>query len=134
MYGPGILDRHHREYTPQEIRAIIPAAGFEILDVDTFDVAPPNASVRRVDRLLKVLRLFKSGLDVGERGSVIRCRCRKTGPVVERFPEALYPRYPYYDYAAYDEELAGRFKGRRYWHTNAFENKPSARAPQFSLT
>lgn len=117
-YGPGTMDRHHREYTPQELREILPAAGFDLRRMDTFDTTPPNRSVRRAGRLLKLLSWFKSDIDLTDRGRVIRCACIKVDEVGERFPEAIYPRYAYYDYAAYDRELERRFGQRKYWHTN----------------
>lgn len=116
-FGPGIMDRHHREYTPREVVDLVEAAGFTVEKIDTFDSVPPGRSIRHARTLLKMLNLIRPGIDLNYRNHVIRCACVKTGPVVERFPESLYPRYPYYDYAAYDRELTDRFGGRRYWRT-----------------
>ncbi len=121
-YGPGITDRHNREYTPSEIRTVLEAAGFDVLQLDTFDPSPPSASVRRVGRLLNVLKLVKQDIDCGLRGRVIRYAGVKAGSVVERFPEVIYPRYGYYDYAAYDRELTRRFDGRRYWRSSVVQD------------
>ncbi len=117
-YGPGTMDRHHREYAPDELRELMTAAGFEVCRLDTFDTDPLPGAVRKVRSLLKVLRWFKPAIDLDQRGRVIRVSCKKVGDVVERFPKLLYPRYEYYDYAAYDRELCARFGGRRYWRTN----------------
>lgn len=117
-YGPGIMDRHHREYAPHEIREIVQAAGFAIDEFDTFDIDPMNRSVRKVGRLLRLLSYLKPAIGVADRGSTMRCRATKIGPVIERFPPVIYPRYPYYDYAAFDRHLAGRFDGKRYWRTD----------------
>ena len=124
-FGPGITDRHHREYAPREVKEVLIAAGFEMRRFDTFDPLPPNRSFRRTARLLRVLNRVRSGIDLDYRGSVIRCLCVKTGEVIERFPETIYPRYAYYDYAAYDRELAERFGGRRYWRTNLRTAEPA---------
>ncbi|MBU0718431.1 MAG: class I SAM-dependent methyltransferase [Planctomycetes bacterium] len=118
-FGPGTMDRHHREYTPTEVREMLVAAGFEIQNLDTFDQIPPNPSVRRVGRLLRLLNWLKPGVERHLRGRVIRCEGVKVRGVVERFPEIVYSRYEYYDYAAYDRELTERFGGRRYWQTTA---------------
>ena len=126
-YGPGTMDRHHREYAPQEVRDVLVAAGFEVRQLDTFDPSPPNRSLRRIGQLLKLLRWFKPELSVECRSRVIRCVGVKVGEVVERFPEVLYPRYAYYDYGAYDRELERRL-GRRYWHTNVRSVEPEKRA------
>lgn len=117
-FGPGIMDRHHREYTPRDIIDLVQAAGFAIQRLDTFDSVQPGRSMRHARRLLKILNFLRPGIDLKYRNNVIRCSCVKIGPVIERFPESLYPRYPFYDYAAYDRELTERFGGRRYWRTN----------------
>jgi SAM-dependent methyltransferase len=130
-YGPGITDRHNREYTPNEIKTVLTAGGFEVCQFDTFDCLPPEAAVRNVGRLLSVLRMAKPEIDDKFRGRVIRCAGTKIGGVVERFPEIIYPRYLYYDYAAYDRKLAERFGGRRYWKSNASKNKNVPRAMEY---
>ncbi len=116
-FGPGIMDRHHREYTPDEIRAMVHAAGFEPRRLDTFDPVEPPPSVRKMGRILKMMKWLKPDIDADHRGRVIRCACVKTSSVTERFPEVIYPRYDYYDYAAYDRKLVERFGGHRYWKT-----------------
>lgn len=120
-YGPGIMDRHHREYAPRDVVEMVEAAGFSLRKLDTFDSTPPATTVRQVRRLMKVLRWIRPSIDLNHRHEVIRCVCVKTGGVKERFPEHLYPRYSYYDYAAYDRELTKRFSGRRYWRTSAVD-------------
>ncbi|MCH8148184.1 MAG: methyltransferase domain-containing protein [Planctomycetes bacterium] len=125
-FGPGTMDRHHREYVPDEVRRIMQAAGFEVDRLDTFDPQPLPKAVRKVKRLLRVLRWLKPDLDTDYRGRVIRCSCVKIGEVTERFPEAIYPRYDFYDYPAYDKELAARFDGRRYWRTNVVACRESS--------
>jgi len=117
-FGPGTMDRHHREYTPVELREILQTAGFDVEQLDTFDTKPPNASVRRAGKLLRLLSWFKPDIDLTLRGCVIRCACVKTGEVGERFPESIYPRYSYFDYGTYDRELEQRFGQRKYWRTN----------------
>ncbi len=117
-FGPGTMDRHHREYTPDELRELLPAAGFEVRQLGTFDPQPLAGPVRKVESLLKLLCRLRPDIDLNHRGRVIRCACVKTGSVVERFPELIYPRYEYYDYPAYEDELAARFDGGRYWQTS----------------
>ncbi len=121
-FGPDIMDRHHREYTPSDITGAVEAAGFTVHRLDTFDSTPVAPSVRRVRTLLRAISYLKPGIDLGLRNNVIRCDCVKAGPVAERFPENLYPRYRFYDYAAYDRELVRRFGGRRYWQSGAVDS------------
>lgn len=122
-FGPGIMDRHHREYAPEELRTIVQAAGFGVDQFDTFDIDPQNRSVRRVGRLLRVLSWLKPAIGDVQRGSTMRCTATKVGPVAERFPPLIYPRYPYYDYAAFDRRLTERFGGNRYWHSDVIDEK-----------
>ncbi len=126
-FGPGIMDRHHREYTPSDVAGMVEAAGFTVVKLDTFNGSPPDATMRHVRRLLKVLRWFRPEIDLDLRNDVIRCLCRKTSQVIERFPRHLYPRYRYYDYSTYDRELSERFSGRRYWGTSFTVEDPRAR-------
>jgi SAM-dependent methyltransferase len=123
-YGPGITDRHNREYTPQEVELLLRAAGINVERLDTFDPVPPSAPVTRVGRLLRLLRVIRSDIECNLRGRVIRCAGVKVGNVAERFPEVIYPRYAYYDYAAYDDALKQRFDGRRYWDSNVLPDAP----------
>jgi len=122
-FGPGIMDRHHREYVPDELRTIVQAAGFDVDQFDTFDIDPQNRSVRRVGRLLRVLSWLKPAIGEVQRGSTMRCAATKIGPVIERFPPTIYPRYPYYDYAAFDRRLTERFGGIRYWQSDVVEDE-----------
>ena len=102
-------------------------AGFNLIAAGKADsLQPPPDAVRKVERLLRVLRWLKPDLDTEHRGRVIRCSCMKVGEVTERFPEALYPRYDYYDYWAYDKELAARFGGRRYWRSDVVACRESS--------
>jgi len=82
---------------------------------------------------LKRQMLAKPQIGCNLRGRVIRCASTKVGGVVERFPEVIYPRYVYYDYAAYDRELTERFGGRRYWQSNVAEDEAAIAATKDQL-
>lgn len=132
-FGPGIMDRHHREYAPDELRTIVQAAGFGVDQFDTFDIDPQNRSVRRVGRLLRVLSWLKTEIGEVQRGSTMRCAATKVGPVAERFPPMIYPRYSYYDYAAFDRRLTERFGGNRYWQTDVIGDESTPNGDRTDL-
>lgn len=79
--GPG--DRHSREYTADEIPALLRAAGFETAALET-----RNAWWKDRDAVLA--RLVAGGWRIGRRGDDVLALARKAGPVAERHPEAFY--------------------------------------------
>jgi len=97
-YHPGLLPaylrpevepkevRHHREYTPQEVRLLLEDAGFEVMRLET---GPYREQPR--PELAWVLRLLEAyGMSSELRGEAIYAAGRKKGPVRRRYPEWLY--------------------------------------------
>ncbi len=75
--------QHHREYTPNEVRDSLVAAGFTVVALETDDVwAKSNPAI------LQLLRQLNFATDL--RGDNIFALARKTGAPVERYPEWLY--------------------------------------------
>ena len=91
-------DRHNREYTPDEVRAVLECAGYEVVKLLTRDESyGPRASwarssLRWLANRAVVLASLTAGRYVGPslRGESIFALARKTGPVQDRFPEFLY--------------------------------------------
>jgi len=83
----GTIDpRHAREYSPRDIHGLFEAAGF---DVETLDTGPyREESTREYDWVQQLLQRYELSLD--QRGDVIFAVGRKTGPVRERYPAAVY--------------------------------------------
>jgi len=97
-YHPGLLPgylrpelelkevRHHREYTPQEVRWLLEDAGFEVMRLETGPYREqPRPELAWVRRLLETY-----GLSSELRGEAIYAAARKIGPVRRRYPEWLY--------------------------------------------
>lgn len=78
--------RHHREYTPSEIRLLLEISGFEItlLETGAFH-AEPKPEFGWVEHLLGRYMLSEDN-----RGDGIYVVGRKTGPLRERYPVWLY--------------------------------------------
>jgi SAM-dependent methyltransferase len=78
--------RHEREYTPQEIRWLFDAAGFEVVRLETGPYREaPRPELAWVQRLLE-----QNGLPAELRGEAIYAVGRKSGPVRSRYPGWLY--------------------------------------------
>ena len=78
--------RHAREYTPQEVKALLQVSGFEVtlLDTGPFRDAP-QPELSWVEHLLDRYILSRE-----YRGDGIYAVGRKSGPVKERYPAWLY--------------------------------------------
>jgi SAM-dependent methyltransferase len=80
-------EHHHREYTPDDVRDVLVAAGFTVVTLETEDVwLKSNPAILSLIRQLK----FSDEL----RGDDIFALARKTGAPVERYPEFLYVGVP----------------------------------------
>jgi SAM-dependent methyltransferase len=80
-------EHHHREYTPDDVRDVLLAAGFTVATLETEDVwLKSNPAILNLIRQLK----FSDEL----RGDDIFALARKTGAPVERYPEFLYVGVP----------------------------------------
>jgi glycosyltransferase involved in cell wall biosynthesis/SAM-dependent methyltransferase len=78
--------RHHREYTPLEIRQLLENSGFEVTLLETGPFRDePKPEFGWVEHLLDRYILSKEN-----RGEGIYAVGRKTGPVRERYPSWLY--------------------------------------------
>lgn len=78
--------RHHREYTPSEIRRLLEDAGFEVTRLETGPYREqPRPELAWVSRLLE-----RYGLPGELRGEAIYAVGRKTSPVRRRYPDWLY--------------------------------------------
>lgn len=79
----GSLDRHHIEYSPHEILALMSAAGFEVRTLTTHDSwSSPDP---------KVVELVEAnGYPPWLRGDNIFAVGLKAGPVVDRYPTIMY--------------------------------------------
>jgi glycosyltransferase involved in cell wall biosynthesis/SAM-dependent methyltransferase len=78
--------RHHREYTPLEIRQLLENSGFEVTLLETGPFREePKPEFGWVEHLLD-----RYILSVENRGEGIYAVGRKTGPVRERYPAWLY--------------------------------------------
>ncbi|MHB8465908.1 MAG: methyltransferase domain-containing protein [Acidimicrobiales bacterium] len=79
----GVLDRHQREYTPNEIRMLLTDAGFSDDGVSTQDVW--SAHDAEAEEVMTVL-----GYDPGDRGDNLVAVARKVGLPGARYPSWLY--------------------------------------------
>jgi glycosyltransferase involved in cell wall biosynthesis/SAM-dependent methyltransferase len=78
--------RHHREYTPGEIRLLLEESGFEVTRLETGPFRDePKPEFGWVEHLLDRYMLSKEN-----RGEGIYVVGRKTGPIRERYPAWLY--------------------------------------------
>lgn len=75
----GSTDRHNREYTVEEIRQMVTAAGFKVERIEGINVYEASESVEPV-----------GGIPSQNRGDTTFCLCRKDGPVRDRYPSWLY--------------------------------------------
>jgi glycosyltransferase involved in cell wall biosynthesis/SAM-dependent methyltransferase len=78
--------RHNREYTPREIHKLLESAGFEVTLLETGEFR--DAPHPEFAWVLHLLRRY--WLETELRGDGIYAVGRKTGPVVDRYPEWLY--------------------------------------------
>ncbi|HEX5416455.1 MAG TPA: class I SAM-dependent methyltransferase [Chloroflexota bacterium] len=72
-------DRHNREYTVEEVRRLVVAAGFRVERIEALSVYPESATVQPIP-----------GVATENRGDTTFCLCRKEGPIRDRFPDWLY--------------------------------------------
>ena len=80
-------EHHHREYTPDDVRDVLLAAGFTVATLETEDVwLKSNPAILNLIRQLK----FSDEL----RGDDIFALARKTSAPLERYPEFLYVGVP----------------------------------------
>jgi 2-polyprenyl-3-methyl-5-hydroxy-6-metoxy-1,4-benzoquinol methylase len=87
-------NRHNRIYDAAELQAIISAAGFtiELCTSRTYRVSSPGLRTAAFEALWKCIDSY-SCLRTGqqtERGDYLMVRARKSGPILERYPPALY--------------------------------------------
>jgi SAM-dependent methyltransferase len=92
-YRPeGFSLRHQREPTPQEVAALLRAAGFEPEFVETFNVIAPD-----LDRWnpAKMLALSLLARPLNQRRELLAARGIKRGPVADRYPTGQDLYYPW---------------------------------------
>lgn len=81
FYGLG--DRHNREYTPEDVRVVLEAAGFEAIQLFTRDTwNEPRPEVMRL--------LAATNIPLEMRGDNIFAVGRKVSSHIERYPKQLY--------------------------------------------
>ena len=78
--------RHSREYAPRDSQAMYEAAGFSVEHLETGPYLARHSA--EFDWVKHVMKRYQ--LPDHLRGDVIYAVGRKTGPVVERYPSALY--------------------------------------------
>lgn len=78
--------RHSREYAPRDIQAMFEAAGFSVEHLETGPYLARHSA--EFDWVKHVMKRYQ--LPDHLRGDVIYAVGRKAGPVVERYPSALY--------------------------------------------
>jgi SAM-dependent methyltransferase len=82
----GVDPRHAREYTPSEMKRAFEAAGFQVELLETGPYGPETPQgYEWAEKLLK-----DQNLGTELRGDTIHIVGKKTGPVVDRFPNWLY--------------------------------------------
>lgn len=79
----GLSDRHNREYTPEDVRIVFEAAGFEVAELFTKDTW--NAPGPEVIKLLE-----STGVPMNLRGDNIFAVGRKISTHIERYPRRIY--------------------------------------------
>lgn len=72
-------DRHNREYTIEEVRQLVVAAGFRVERIAALNVYPESANAPVIP-----------GVPGENRGDTTFCLCRKEGPIRDRYPGWLY--------------------------------------------
>ena len=80
-------EHHHREYTPDDVRDVLLAAGFTVATMETEDVW-----LKSNPAILNLIRHLKFSDDL--RGDDIFALARKTSAPIERYPEFLYVGVP----------------------------------------
>ncbi len=91
-------EHHHREYTPDDVRDVLLAAGFRVATLETEDVW-----LKSNPAILNLIRQLKFSDDL--RGDDIFALARKTSAPLERYPEFLYVGVP--------TEAAPKLKGTK---------------------
>ncbi len=80
-------EHHHREYTPDDVRDVLLAAGFTVATLETEDVW-----LKSNPAMLNLIRQLKFSDEL--RGDDIFALARKTSAPIERYPEFLYVGVP----------------------------------------
>jgi SAM-dependent methyltransferase len=80
-------EHHHREYTPDDVRDVLLAAGFTVATLETEDVW-----LKSNPAMLNLIRQLKFSDEL--RGDDIFALARKTSTPIERYPEFLYVGVP----------------------------------------
>jgi SAM-dependent methyltransferase len=78
-----LLDRHHIEYAPGDLRRLIEAAGFEVVSLTSSDFYSDGHQA-----VLDILR--SNGFSTDLRGDTLLLVARKAGPVRDRHPAGIY--------------------------------------------
>jgi hypothetical protein len=78
--------RHAREYAPRDVQALFEAAGFQVVRLETGPYLERNSL--EYEWVRHLLARYELPQDLRE--DSIFCVGRKTGPVRERYPAALY--------------------------------------------
>ena len=95
----GSRDRHNREYTPEEVKQLINAAGYEVHEMMTANdsyVSTPSSVPKRIGKwgaakMLSALSvLLGNYVSSAMRGEAIYVTAKKLRSVQDRFPEFLY--------------------------------------------
>lgn len=86
-------DRHNREYTPAELSKLLPDAGFDPLEITTFDLQGLQQGHRWLRWCVKPLGRFFVLPPEEFRGDFILAKGTKISPVRNRMPNWLYGQF-----------------------------------------
>ena len=75
--------RHNFEYAPHQLRQLLECSGLEIINLWT-----ANTFAEADSEALEFLE--KSGFPTADRGDNLFAICRKSGPIVDRYPNQIY--------------------------------------------
>jgi SAM-dependent methyltransferase len=91
MFTDSFADRHNREYTPFEVRQLLEAGGFEIIQLQTFTAGNKGRLILRLfGYLLSCPASLARIVPFKMRNKLIFVLAKRAGPVLDRYPAFLY--------------------------------------------